>query len=197
VPARTLLLGVLGWNLGTHSALLCGGLVAVLALNFPKARHFLGDCGALMLGTLFAILCVQAFAMSHPSLMLWVFAYPIVDVSLVVGIRGWFGHPLALGDRNHLHFWMLERVGQRSWAATPLLLLLAGLPMVRATAIPGHTLISTLGILALVLVALKAFRDRVLSPSMAKQPKVQVQRGIPILVYEAMKESPTGSHPQL
>ena len=192
-----LLLAVLGWNLGAQSALLWGGLVAVLALNYPKARHFLGDCGALMLGTLFAILCVQAFALSQPSLMLWVFAYPIVDVSLVVGLRFWHGRPLGLGDRNHLHFWMMDRVAQRSWAATPLLLSLAGLPMLRATVFPGHTLISTLGILALVLVALKAFKDRAQRTAEDEQPKVLVHREVPLLVRQGMKESSSGSYPQL
>ncbi len=189
-----LLLAVLGWNLGTQSVPLWGGLVAVLALNYPKARHFLGDCGALMLGTFFAILCAQAFALRQPSLMLWVFAYPIVDVSLVVGLRKWQDRPLGLGDRSHLHHWMVDRAGQPPWAATPLLLILAGLPMLRATAIPGHGVLSTLGILVLVMVALKAFKDLARTTSNAGQPKVLVHREVPLLTQQEMKGSPSGSH---
>jgi UDP-GlcNAc:undecaprenyl-phosphate/decaprenyl-phosphate GlcNAc-1-phosphate transferase len=192
-----LLLGVLGWNLGSEPALFWGGLAAVLALNFPKAHHFLGDCGALMLGTLFAILGVQAFALSHPDLLLWVFAYPIVDVSLVVGLRRWHGHPLTTADRNHLHHWMMDRVGRRAWIATPLLLSLAGLPMLRATALPWHQPASTLGLLALVLLALKAFKDRAMTPLKAERRKVQVRHEVPFLVPETLEEAHSGSHPRL
>ncbi len=193
-----LLLGVLGWNLGSEPALLWGGLAAVLALNFPKAHHFLGDCGALLLGTLFAILAIQAFAFSQPDLLLWVFAYPIVDVSLVVSLRRWHGQPLSTADRNHLHHWMMDRVGRRSWIATPLLLGFAGLPMLRATAIAGHLPLSTLGILALVMLALKAFKDRAMNPLKATRRKViQVHHEIPFLGSEVMRESPSGSHPRL
>ena len=192
-----LLLGVLGWNLGSGSALLWGGLAAVLALNFPKAHHFLGDCGALMLGTLFAILGVNAFGLGDPDLLLWVFAYPIVDVILVVGLRRWHGHPLSTADRNHLHHWMMDRMGRRSWAATPLLLGLAGLPMLRATTLPGHLPVSTLGVLTLVLLALKAFKDRAMNPLKAERRKIQVRHEIPIMVSEALRETPSGSHPTL
>ncbi len=188
-----LLLGVLGWNLGHEPALLWGGLTAVLALNFPKAHHFLGDCGALMLGTFFAILSVQAFAFRDPDLMLWVFAYPIVDVSLVVGLRRWHGHPLGTADRNHLHHWMMDRVGRRAWMATPLLLVFAGLPMLRATSLPGHLPLSTLGFLALVLLALKVFKDRAMSRPV--EAEAQVRREIPFMVStEALRETPSGSH---
>jgi UDP-GlcNAc:undecaprenyl-phosphate GlcNAc-1-phosphate transferase len=194
-----LLLGVLGWNLGGEPALLWGGLAAVLALNFPKAHHFLGDCGALMLGTLFAILGVQAFALRDPDLLLWVFAYPIVDVSLVVGLRRWHGHPLSTADRNHLHHWMMDRVGRRSWVATPLLLGLAALPMLRATAVPWHLPISTLGLLALLLLAFKAFRDRAISPLKVKagRRKVEFRHEVSLLVSESLEEVHSGSHPKL
>jgi UDP-GlcNAc:undecaprenyl-phosphate GlcNAc-1-phosphate transferase len=191
-----LLLGVLGWNLGSQSPLFWGGLVAVLALNFPKARHFSGDCGALMLGTLFAILGVQAFGLKNPDLLLWVFAYPIVDVSLVVGIRRWKGLPLGEADRSHLHHWMMDRIGGRSWLATPALLVLAALPMLRATAIPGHVEASLLGLVALVLLALKAFKDRVGKHAQEATALTQVRREIPFMVSGAIRE-PSGSHPRL
>lgn len=191
-----LLLGVLGWNLGTQSALLWGGLVAVMALNFPKAHHFLGDCGALMLGTLFAILGVQAFALREPSLLLWVFAYPIVDVCLVVGIRRWNGVPLSTADRSHLHHWMMERVGKRAWLATPLLLGLAALPMLRATALPGQVPLSVLGLAALLLLAFKAFKDRVTRP-LKRGAWTQVRREIPLVASGAHKLVASGAHKQV
>ena len=191
-----LLLGVLGWNLGSQSALLWGGLAAVLALNFPRARHFLGDCGALMLGTLFAILAVDAFAHKDPDLLLWVFAYPILDVTLVVVLRRWQGRSLGSPDRNHLHHWLLDQVGLRPWIATPVLLCLAGLPMLRATAMPWHEPISTLGMLALVVMGLKAFKDRATRPLLVVTQRQTQARRIPVMVTEAMRESPSGSQPR-
>ena len=190
-----LLLGVLGWNLGGPPALLWGGLLAVLALNFPKAHHFLGDCGALMLGTLFAVLGVEAFALKDPNLLLWVFAYPIVDVSLVVGIRRWLGRPLGGADRSHLHHWMMDRMKGRSWLATPILLALAALPMLRATAFPGHQRVALLGLGALLLLALKAFKDRVTAGKDAAAP-AQVRREVPLVVSGSLREA-SGSHTRL
>ena len=187
-----LVLGVLGWKLGTQSPILWGGLAAVLLLNFPKAHHFLGDCGAMKLGTLFAILAVSAFAPREPNLLLWVFAYPTVDVSLVVAIRHWKGQPLSQADRSHLHHWVMEEVGGRAWLATPLLLGLAALPMTRATVFPGHVLVSTLGILALVSLALKVFKDRVKEAAAIEAP-AQIKRVVPFIVPNSLKEA-SGSH---
>ena len=183
-----LLLGVLGWNLGLQSALLWGGLLAVLGFNFPKARHFLGDCGALMLGTLFAVLGVDAFAIRQPDLLLWIFAYPIVDVSLVVGIRRWKGVPLGRADRSHLHHWLLDQLRGCHWKTTPVLLALAALPMLRATRLPGHQGLSMLGVLGLVGLALKAFKDRMTRPRRTKV-HAQVRRAIPIMVPGGSREA--------
>ncbi|HLP30175.1 MAG TPA: MraY family glycosyltransferase [Geothrix sp.] len=191
----SLLLGVLGWNLGMRAPLMWGVLASVFLLNFPKARHFLGDCGALMMGTLFAILGVKAFALTNPDLLLWVFAYPIVDVSLVVGIRRWKGLPLGEADRSHLHHWMMDRVKGKPWIATPVLLVLAALPMLRATAIPGHAEASTLGIGILALLAFKAFKDRVTRTGLVTTP-AQVRREIPFMMPSVARE-PSGSHPKL
>jgi UDP-GlcNAc:undecaprenyl-phosphate GlcNAc-1-phosphate transferase len=190
-----LLMAVLSWNLGAQPALLWGGLVAVLVLNFPRAHHFLGDCGALMLGTFYAVLGVEAFAFRNPNLLLWVFAYPILDVCLVVGIRSWKGRPLGGADRSHLHHWMMDRTHGRSWFATPILLTIAALPMLRATAIPGHESMSNLGLGILVVLALKAFKDRVT----AKEPvgaSAQIRREIPFMVASGVHEV-SGSHSKL
>jgi len=185
----TLLLGVLGWNLGVQPLLLWGGLLAVFLLNYPRAYHFMGDCGALMLGTFFSLLAVKAFALQDPILMLWVFAYPTVDVCLVVGIRAWKGQPLGAADCNHLHHWMRDRMGSRPWWAAPILLVLAALPMARATALPGHHGISLLGLIVLLLLALKVFKDRV-----AKGPEKQVAEArvcleVPVIEPRATREA--------
>jgi UDP-GlcNAc:undecaprenyl-phosphate GlcNAc-1-phosphate transferase len=197
-----LLLGVLGWNLQAQPVLLWGGLAAVLALNFPKARHFMGDCGALLMGTFFAILGVEAFALKDPNLLLWVFAYPTVDVLMVVSIRRWKGLPLGEADRNHLHHWMMDRTRGRSWFATPILLAIAALPMLHATDLPGHETVSLLGLGVLLALALKAFKDRVTTRG-PQEATTQVRREIPIMVSGSVRavsggyRTVSGSHPKL
>jgi len=165
----TVLAMVLGY--APAGGFLSGGLLAVLLLNYPKARHFLGDCGSLMLGTLFAILAVKAFVVADANLLLWVFAYPAVDVALVVSVRKWKRVPLSSADRSHLHHYLVDRLGmRRAWLVPLILLSLALLPMTRAlVAFPGHKALSLLGLVALVALALRAFRDRV-DPARAVVP---------------------------
>lgn len=86
-----------------HGAYLLGALVALAALNWPRGRQFLGDSGSLTLGTLFAILGVHLLAVTSPNRLLWAFAYPIVDVLMVMAIRLSLGKSLGEGDRNHFH----------------------------------------------------------------------------------------------
>jgi len=120
------------WVLGVP-VLLMLVLGVLLLLNFPWPKLFLGDCGALVLGTLMAILAVQIKLPSQPNAFFLLFAYPMVDVSLVVLLRWHHRQPLGLGDRNHLHHRMMDICGGRAWAATPLLLtLLVALPQVIA-----------------------------------------------------------------
>ena len=187
-----LILGALGLHLGPQPMVLGGALVATLLLNYPRARHFLGDCGALMLGTLFAILSVKLLVSHDADLPVWIFAYPIVDVTLVVAIRRWKGQPLSQADRSHLHHWMLDHLGHRAWLATPVLLTFALLPMFRATAFPGSGAISLLGVAALLALALKAFLDRILPVAQAA-PAAQTRREIPLMAEAAVRE-PSGSH---
>jgi UDP-GlcNAc:undecaprenyl-phosphate/decaprenyl-phosphate GlcNAc-1-phosphate transferase len=150
----------LGWHGNAHPYVLYGGLLAVLVLNFPRARHFLGDCGTMVLGTLLAILCVKRFVPATPNMAVWIFAYPIIDVCMVVAIRISNGAPVYIADRSHLHYWMMDRLGNRAWLVTPILWLLAALPMLRGANLPGATVLSSGGALLLVLLACRVYRDR-------------------------------------
>ena len=158
-----LLLGVFGAVMGYAPAggYLAGGLLAVLLLNYPRARHFLGDCGSLMLGSLFAVLSAKTFAVYDPNLMLWMFAYPAIDVALVMAVRAWKRVPLAHADRSHLHHYLLDKLGmQHAWLVPLILLGFALLSMTRVLIFPGHKVVSLLGLAGLVYLALRAFRDR-------------------------------------
>jgi UDP-GlcNAc:undecaprenyl-phosphate GlcNAc-1-phosphate transferase len=156
----TVLAAVMGY--APAGGYLTGGLLGVLLLNYPKARHFLGDCGSLMLGTLFAVLAAKAFVVRDANLLLWVFAYPAVDVALVVAVRKWKGVSVSSADRSHLHHFLVDRIGMhRAWLVPLILLGLALLPMTRALSFPGHKATSLLGLIGLVSLAMRAFRDRV------------------------------------
>lgn len=120
---------------------LLGALLAVFVLNWPKAFHFLGDCGAYFLGGLLGLLALRTRAFVNPSLALWIFAYPIFDMTLVIIIRLFQGHPLGKGDRNHLHHQWSQVLGPRAGWAAPLLWLQAAALGVGPTGFPGSAYI--------------------------------------------------------
>lgn len=166
-----------GSLLGPGAAPLWGALVALLVLNYPRARHFLGDAGSLALGSLFAILVMDRALPVHRGLGFWLMAYPILDVTTVVAIRKYSGRPLGQADRSHLHHWILERVGGRAWLVTPILLTLAALPMVRDTGWPHAHAISSLGLVGLVVLALRVFVDKaILNPLSAYVPRKEARK---------------------
>ena len=185
-----LVLELLRQQIGASPGFFTGTLLAVFSLNYPRAKHFLGDCGALLLGTLFSVLAIKLMVARDADLPMWLLAYPIVDVCLVVAIRKWRHQPFSTADRSHLHHWMMDRVGQRAWLATPILLILAALPMLRATPLPGAYTLSALGALLLVFLALKAFLDRII-PTLSPEPAARVAREVPQM--EPTRER-TGAH---
>jgi UDP-GlcNAc:undecaprenyl-phosphate/decaprenyl-phosphate GlcNAc-1-phosphate transferase len=96
-------------------------LTALLFLNWPKPKLFLGDAGSLTLGLLLAILAHSTFNTTYPNGILWLFAYPIIDVLLVITIRAALGQNIFEGDRNHLHHHLFDWLGTRVYLKTPLL----------------------------------------------------------------------------
>ena len=148
-----IVLAVLAWQGTTHPFLL-GALVALLAFNWPKARHFLGDCGSLTLGLLLALLATHAFGSRNPDALLWLFAYPILDVSLVVAIRVSRGQSLGHGDRSHLHYQWIDRFPGLARAVVPWLWLHAGLCALGAVATGWVRVLPWLGLASFGLQAL-------------------------------------------
>jgi UDP-GlcNAc:undecaprenyl-phosphate GlcNAc-1-phosphate transferase len=166
-----LLLGILGWGAGSEATLLFGAVLGALLLNYPRARHFIGDCGAFLLGTLLAILALKRGLPAHPNLALWAFAYPILDVTVVVAIRLARRQGLAIADHNHLHDWMVARLGGGPWArplAAPLLLLLAAGPMLHELPWRHAHTAGLAGLILLLAVAVDQFRIGLLAPRPAK-----------------------------
>ena len=159
-----LLLGALSagpWSqLGSGVTPLWGALVALLLLNYPRARHFLGDTGSLSLGGLFSILVLERALPYHRGLAFWLMAYPILDVTMVVLIRAYTRRPLGQADRNHIHHWLQDHLNGRSWLVTLALLALAGLPMTRDLEWAWAHTASALGLVALVVLVLVVFVER-------------------------------------
>ncbi len=189
-----LILTAIGWHLGPQPTILKGALLAILLLNFPRAKHFLGDCGAMLMGTLFAVLTIRLLVPWNANLPLWIFAYPIMDVSLVVATRGWCGLPLGQADRSHLHHWMMDRMNQKVWLATPILLVFAALPMLRVTQLPGVGVFSWVGVCALLALCAKVFRDGIRqNRRTAEKPRAFVPRRPTPFVTEAERRVASGS----
>lgn len=135
---------------GGQGAYLMGALTALLALNFPRGRQFLGDTGSLALGTLFAILGIHLLAVQSPNHLLFAFAYPIVDVLMVMAIRKANGRSLGEGDRNHFHHQWLKVFPGRPLAAWGLTLLPAFACMQVLQDYPGHRALAWVGFFWLV-----------------------------------------------
>ncbi|MBS1783800.1 MAG: hypothetical protein JST24_00055 [Acidobacteria bacterium] len=147
-----------------------GALAALLALNFPRGRQFLGDTGSLALGTLFAILGIHLLAVQSPNHLLFAFAYPIVDVLMVMTIRKANGRSLGEGDRNHFHHQWLDLLPGRPLAAWSLTLLPAFGCMQVLQAYPGHRVIAWAGFAWLVVAATWFFRRSL-------EPKAETRSG--------------------
>lgn len=96
------------------SYLLCSMIGATgmfLKFNFHPAKIFLGDSGALLLGYLFAVCSILGVLKSTISfsILLFVFAIPIMDLVLSVIRRGLKGKNIFYPDLEHIHHQFVRR----------------------------------------------------------------------------------------
>lgn len=112
---------------GRPPGFMTGVLFALFLLNWPRARLFMGDCGSLVLGLLLAHVAREIASTDRLERVLWVLAYPAVDLCTVVATRLLLRRPLGVGDRNHLHHHWINAFGRRGAWAIPLLWGLAAL----------------------------------------------------------------------
>lgn len=112
------------YALGALVAVLVGACLGFLPWNFPRARIFMGDAGSLLLGHVFAVLCVQATYVRLPGTP-WIacivppslLALPLLDLAYVTWDRWRDGVPLTRGDHRHLSHRLL-RLGMSRTRAT-------------------------------------------------------------------------------
>jgi UDP-GlcNAc:undecaprenyl-phosphate GlcNAc-1-phosphate transferase len=93
--------------IGLVAAALAGSLLGFLPFNFPPARAFLGDSGAMVSGFLLAGLAVEG-STKGPTLVaiavpLVAFAVPVFDTTITLIRRGVRGRPLFQRDQEHVH----------------------------------------------------------------------------------------------
>ncbi|OGH68443.1 MAG: hypothetical protein A3I29_02070 [Candidatus Magasanikbacteria bacterium RIFCSPLOWO2_02_FULL_44_11] len=93
-------------NVALVSLIFAGTCLGFLFFNFSPAKIFLGESGSLFIGFMLGVLAV--IAGSKVATAFLVLAIPILDVARVVYLRLKQGQSIFRGDRNHLHFTLVD-----------------------------------------------------------------------------------------
>lgn len=88
------------------SSILAGVCAGFLILNFHPAAIYLGESGGLFLGFMLGVVAVVAGGKFATALL--VLAVPILDLARVIYLRFKISRPIFEGDREHLHFQLLD-----------------------------------------------------------------------------------------
>jgi UDP-GlcNAc:undecaprenyl-phosphate GlcNAc-1-phosphate transferase len=91
-----------------------GALLGYLPFNFPPARIFLGDTGALFIGFSLAVLSIQGYrkaALLTFVVPLLALAVPLLDTFLSVVRRVRMGKGIFSADKLHMHHRLLQKEG--------------------------------------------------------------------------------------
>jgi UDP-GlcNAc:undecaprenyl-phosphate GlcNAc-1-phosphate transferase len=171
----------------TLSFTLAGSLLGFLRFNFPPASIFLGDGGSMMLGFLLGTMAISSTAFFPgqrlgTSIMIVVpflpLGIPLFDAALAVLRRGLAGQALFLGDANHLHHRLMDKIKaarptvaifyffSASLCALTLLMVLE----VQSPVLRFLTGLLTLGLMVAVIWSLLLYGDRSLSITLRNRP---------------------------
>jgi len=111
---------------------LVGALVGFLPFNFPPARIFLGDTGALFIGYSLSLVAIEGYKGGYRKASLMAFlvpllalAVPLLDTSLSVVRRLRARQPIFDADKMHMHHRLLESEGSDRGAVLSLYFLTA------------------------------------------------------------------------
>jgi UDP-GlcNAc:undecaprenyl-phosphate GlcNAc-1-phosphate transferase len=91
-----------------------GALLGFLPYNFPPARIFLGDTGALFIGFNLSLLALEGYrklSVLTFVVPLLALAVPLMDTTLSIYRRLRRGGPIMAPDRQHIHHRLLESEG--------------------------------------------------------------------------------------
>ena len=99
-------------NIAIITAALAGGCLGFLPYNFNPAKIFMGDTGALFLGFILSVICIQGLFKGYviisfvvPFLIL---GLPIFDTMFAIIRRIWNKKPIMEADRSHLHHKLMD-----------------------------------------------------------------------------------------
>ena len=112
-------LAVICWQAGQMTGVvvavaMLGALIGYLPFNFPPARIFLGDAGALFIGYALALVSLQGYrkaALLSFIVPLLALAVPLLDTALSIIRRLRMGRGIFHADRLHMHHRLLEKEG--------------------------------------------------------------------------------------
>lgn len=111
---------------------LVGALLGFLPFNFPPARIFLGDTGALFIGYALSLVALEGYIGGYRKAALMTFlvpllalAVPLLDTMMSILRRIRAGKPIFDPDRQHMHHRMLESEGSDRGAVLALYFLTA------------------------------------------------------------------------
>lgn len=97
---------------------LVGALLGFLPFNFPPAKIFLGDTGALFIGYSLSLVALEGYIGGYRKASVMAFlvpllalAVPLLDTGLSILRRYRAGQPIFSADRLHMHHRLLESEG--------------------------------------------------------------------------------------
>jgi UDP-GlcNAc:undecaprenyl-phosphate GlcNAc-1-phosphate transferase len=184
-------LTVIAWQ-GGHVVGVCigigllGGLLGFLPWNFPPARIFLGDTGALFVGYTLAVLSLEGYR--QLSLLPFVvpvlaLAVPILDTAISIVRRLRIRAPIFNADRQHMHHRLLETRGSTRAAVLQVYFLSACFSLIALSFTQLQGLVAVACLVAVVLLTLRMLWNLGLLSRAAEAPAADA-------VGRAEKESP-------
>lgn len=93
-------------NVSLVALVFLGTCLGFLVFNFYPAKIFLGESGSMFLGFMLGVLAIIGGGKLATALL--VMAIPIFDLIRVIYIRVRRGQPVFTGDREHLHFRLVD-----------------------------------------------------------------------------------------
>lgn len=93
-------------NVGIIALVFAGVCLGFLIFNFYSAKIFLGESGSLFIGFMLGVLAVIGGGKMATALL--VMAVPMLDLARVMFVRFRRAQPVMQGDREHLHFQLLD-----------------------------------------------------------------------------------------
>jgi len=93
-------------NVSLVAGIFLAACLGFLLFNFYPAKIFLGESGSMFLGFMLGVLAIIGGGKLATALL--VMAIPILDIIRVVYKRIRRGQPIFKGDREHLHFRLLD-----------------------------------------------------------------------------------------